>query len=235
MANSKALVWDQIGEREYETGVSNGVLYPYDSSAKDYGVGVAWNGLTAVNESPEGAEATDLYADDIKYLSLISAENFKGTIEAYTYPKEFAECDGSAAIMPGVYVGQQTRKSFGFCYRTSVGNDMVGTDYGYKLHLVYGCKASPSAKAYGTINDSPDATTFSWELNTTPVPAFTVNGVQYKPTATITIDTTKLDASVKSNLAKLEEYLYGSTTNDPKLPTPAQVYTLLTKGSLTAA
>lgn len=230
---SKALVWDQIGEREYETGVSKTVLYPYDTTEKSYGTGVAWSGVTAINESPEGAEATDMYADDIKYLSLMSAETFKCTIEAYTYPKEFEECDGSAEITDGVTVGQQNRKTFGLCYRTAVGNDTVGTDYGYKIHLVYGGKASPSEKDYSTVNDSPEASTFSWEVNTTPLPAFTVNGKTYKATATLTINTARLTETQKAKLPALETYLYGGENTDPKLPTPAEVYNLITTGSVT--
>lgn len=229
---SKALVWDQIGEREYETGVSKTVLYPYDSATKAYGNGVAWSGVTVVNESPEGAEATDMYADDIKYLSLMSAETFKCTIEAYTYPKEFEECDGSAEITDGVTVGQQNRKSFGLCYRTAVGNDTEGTDYGYKIHLVYGGKASPSEKDYSTVNDNPEASTFSWEVNTTPLPAFEVNGKKFKATATLTINTARMSEVQKSHLAALETYLYGGDTTDPKLPTPAEVYNLITTGKV---
>lgn len=229
---SKALVWDQVGEREYETGVSKGVLYVYNDASKSYGVGVAWNGLTAVNESPEGAEPTDLYADNSKYLSLMSAENYKATIEAYTYPTEFEECDGSKTIVPGVTVGQQNRKSFGYSYRTEVGNDVNGTDYGYKIHLVYGAKASPSEKAYSTVNDSPDATTFSWEISTTPVPGFTINGTTFKPTASLTIDTTKLDETAKGHLAALETYLYGGENTDPKILMPNEVYNMLKTGSV---
>lgn len=229
---SKALVWDQIGEREYETGVFKTVLYPYDSTTKDYGVGVAWSGVTAVNESPEGAEATDMYADDIKYLSLMSAETFKCTIEAYTYPKEFEECDGSAEITSGVTVGQQTRKTFGLCYRTAVGNDTEGTDYGYKIHLVYGGKASPSEKDYSTVNDSPEASTFSWEVNTTPLPAFKIDGKQFKATATLTVNTARMSEQQKTHLADLETYLYGGENTDPKLPTPVQVYNLINTGKV---
>ena len=194
------LVWDQTGERLYETGVKQGVLYPLDAAGK-YSKGVAWNGLTAVTESPSGAEATALYADDIKYLSLLSTEEFGATIEAYTYPDEFAECDGSAALADGVYIGQQKRKTFGLCYRTTLGNDVDNNDYGYKLHLIYGALASPSEKGYSTINDSPDAVTFSWEVTTTPV---NVSG--FKPTASITIDSTKTTAA---KLAALEKILYG--------------------------
>lgn len=227
---SKALVWDQIGEREYETGVSKTVLYPYNTTSKTYGTGVAWSGVTAINESPDGAEPTDMYADDIKYLSLMSAEIFKGTIEAYTYPKEFEECDGSAEIMDGVTVGQQNRKAFGLCYRTAVGNDTEGADHGYKIHLIYGGKASPASKDYSSVNDSPEASTFSWEINTTPLPAFTVNGKNFKATATLTINTTRLTESQKPHLAALETYLYGGENTDPQLPTPVEVFNLLSTG-----
>ena len=220
------LTWDKIGERYYETGVKMGVLYPVQSGGL-YNKGVAWNGLTAVTESPSGAEATALYADDIKYLNLLSNEEFGATIEAYTYPDEFAECDGSAALATGVMIGQQKRKTFGLCYRTAIGNDDEGSDYGYKLHLVYGCLASPSEKAYATINDSPEAITFSWEVTTTPV---SVTG--FKPTSQITIDSTKVDSS---KLASLEEILYGkdgdnSTGVDPRLPFPDEVASLFSEG-----
>lgn len=211
------LVWDQTGERLYETGVRNGVLYiPTDGV---YSKGVAWNGLTAVTESPSGAEATPLYADDIKYLNLMSAEEFGATIEAYTYPEEFAECDGSASLADGVYIGQQVRKTFGLSYRTVVGNDTEGADYGYKLHLIYGALAAPSEKAYATINDSPEAITFSWEVTTTPV---SVNG--FKPTASITIDSTKADAT---KLKALEAILYGSDSEEARLPLPDEIATLM--------
>lgn len=212
------LVWDQTGERFYETGVKNGVLYP-QATGGTYPKGVAWNGLTAVTESPSGAEATPLYADDIKYLTLMSAEEFGGTIEAFTYPEEFEECDGSAALATGVYIGQQARKAFGMCYRTVLGNDTESNDLGYKLHLVYGATAAPSEKAYSTINDSPEAVTFSWEFTTTPV---TVSG--FKPTATVTIDSTKVDAT---KLAALEAILYGSDDEEARLPLPDEVATLM--------
>ena len=212
------IVWDAIGEHTFETGVRNGVLYLKDAEGA-YNTGVAWNGLTSVSESPEGAEATDLYADDIKYLTLMSAENFKATIEAYTYPVEFEECDGSATIAKGVVIGQQPRKPFGLCYRTAIGNDTDGNEHGYKLHIVYGCQASPSEKQYSTINDSPDAVTFSWEVNTTPV---NVNGK--KPTATLTIDSTKAD---KTKLTALEAILYGSEQDEPRLPLPDEIVTLM--------
>ena len=213
--------WDKTGERLYETGVKNGVLYVQEGGA--YPKGVAWNGLTAVTESPSGAEATPLYADDIKYLNLLSAEEFGATIEAYTYPDEFAECDGSAALADGVMIGQQPRKAFGLCYRTTIGNDTNGNDYGYKLHIIYGALAAPSEKAYATINDSPEAITFSWEVTTTPV-----NVTGAKPTAYITIDSTKADPA---KLAALEDILYGKNGepgNEPRLPLPDEIKTLMT-------
>lgn len=221
------LVWDKTGEHFYETGVKNGVLYPMSANGT-YPKGVAWNGLTAITESPSGAEATALYADDIKYLNLMSNEEFGATVEAYTYPDEFAECDGSASLTEGVYIGQQARKTFGLCYRTTLGNDAKGNDYGYKLHIIYGAMASPSEKAYSTINDSPDAITFSWELSTTPVAV-----ANFKPTASLTIDSTKVDAA---KLTALEEILYGKdgtgedhTTGavDPRLPLPDEIATLM--------
>ena len=213
------IVWDAIGEHTFETGVRNGVLYLKDTEGA-YSNGVAWNGLTSVSESPEGAEATDLYADDIKYLTLMSAENFKATIEAYTYPVEFEECDGSATIANGVVIGQQSRKPFGLCYRTAIGNDTDGNEHGYKLHIVYGCQASPSEKQYSTINDSPEAITFSWEVNTTPV-----NVTGKKPTATLIIDSTKAD---KAKLTALEAILGGSESTEPRLPLPDEIATLMT-------
>ena len=225
------LVWDKTGEHYYETGVKNGVLYPMSTSGT-YPKGVAWNGLTAITESPSGAEATALYADDIKYLNLMSNEEFGATVEAYTYPDEFAECDGSASLTEGVYIGQQARKTFGLCYRTTLGNDSKGNDYGYKLHIIYGAMASPSEKAYSTINDSPDAITFSWELSTTPVAV-----ANFKPTASLTIDSTKVDPE---KLAKLEEILYGKDGSgedhstgavDPRLPLPDEIANLM-KGSV---
>ena len=213
--------WDKTGERLYETGVKNGVLYVQEGGA--YPKGVAWNGLTAVTESPSGAEATPLYADDIKYLNLLSTEEFGATIEAYTYPDEFAACDGSAALADGVMIGQQARKTFGLCYRTTIGNDTEGNDHGYKLHIIYGALAAPSEKAYATINDSPDAITFSWEVTTTPV-----NVTGAKPTASITIDSTKADPT---KLAALEDILYGKDGepgNEPRLPLPDEIKTLMT-------
>ena len=213
------LVWDKSGERLYETGVKQGVLYVQDTTGT-YPTGVAWNGLTAVTESPSGAEATALYADDIKYLNLVSAEELGGTIEAYMYPDEFAECDGSVALTPGMYIGQQDRKTFGLCYRTTLGNDTDSNKYGYKLHLIYGALAAPSEKAYATINDSPEAITFSWEFKTTPV-----NVTGHKPTASIVIDSTKVDAE---KLAALEKILYGDDTGDgPRLPLPDEVLSTL--------
>lgn len=219
------IVWDETGKRLYETGVEKGVLYPVDSEGT-YPLGVPWNGLVNVNESPSGAESSAQYADDIKYLNLISAEEFGATIEAFTYPEEFAECDGSAMVGSGVYVGQQGRKVFGFCYQTKIGNDTEGTDHGYKIHIVYGCQASPSEKAYGTINDSPEAITFSWEIKTTPV-----NVEGFKATALITIDSTKFtDTAAKAKLTALEAKLYGTENADPYLPLPAEVFSTLGVG-----
>lgn len=215
------LVWDQTGDRLYETGVKQGVLYPQVSGA--YPKGVAWNGLTAVTESPSGAEATALYADDIKYLNLMSNEEFGATIEAYTYPDEFAQCDGSAALADGVMIGQQKRTAFGLCYRTTLGNDTDGAEYGYKLHIIYNALAAPSEKAYATINDSPEAITFSWEVTTTPVE---VTG--YKPTACITIDSTKAD---ETKLAALEAVLYGSESEEARLPLPDEIAEMMGAGA----
>lgn len=220
------IVWDQTGERFYETGVEKGVLYPYSSSA--YASGVAWNGLTAVTESPSGSEPTALYADNIKYLNLMSNEEFGATIEAYTYPDEFAACDGSASIATGVVIGQQKRSTFGLSYVTKLGNDTDGADYGYKIHLIYGALASPSEKSYATVNDSPEAITFSWEVSTTPVE---VPG--FKPTASVTIDSTKVKAA---ELAALEAILYGVNASadpvvaatEPRLPLPAELTTIFT-------
>ena len=219
------LAWDEDTKRLYETGTRNGVLYPM-STAGTYEDGVAWNGLTAVTESPSGAEETALYADDVKYLSLRSKEEFGGTIEAYTYPDEFAECDGSVELANGLVTGQQPRKAFGFCYRTVLGNDTSLDSYGYKLHLIYGATASPSEKAYATINDSPEAITFSWEFSCTPIQ---VNGVE-KPVYQMTIDSTKADAT---KLAALEQILYGTPAEgqtaaiDARLPLPAEVISTL--------
>lgn len=212
------LVWDKTGERLYETGVKQGVLYVQDAQGA-YPKGVAWNGLTTVTESPSGAEATPLYADDIKYLNLMSTEELGGTIEAYTYPDEWAECDGSAAIATGVYIGQQPRKTFGMCYRTTLGNDVENNAYGYKLHLIYGALAAPSEKAYATINDSPEAITFSWEFSTTPV-----NVEGFKPAANIVIDSTKV---APEKLAALETVLYGDAETEARLPLPDEVVQIL--------
>lgn len=220
------LVWDKTGERFYETGVKQGVLYIPTEGV--YSKGVAWNGLTAVTESPSGAEATALYADDIKYLNLLSTEEFGATIEAYTYPDEFAACDGSAELTKGVTIGQQKRSTFGLCYKTTIGNDTDGNDHGYKLHIIYGALATPSEKAYSTINDSPDAVTFSWEITTTPV-----NVAGQKPTASLVIDSTKAD---KTKLEALEAILYGKDPTsqeahdgvEPRLPLPDEIKTLMT-------
>ena len=226
------LVWDAVGQRLYETGTRMGVLYPQDASGS-YPEGVAWNGLTAVSESPSGAESNPLYADDIKYLDLRSKEEFGATIEAYTYPDEFAVCDGSAAITDGVMIGQQARQPFGLCYRTVLGNDTQKENYGYKLHLIYGCTASPSEKSYQTMNDSPEAITFSWEVTTTPV---AVTG--HQPTASLVIDATKFkgDQTKQGYLTALENILYGtdaegtSEGTTARLPLPDEVLKILTTG-----
>lgn len=220
-----ALKWDQTGERLYETGVKKGVLYPQEENGT-YPLGVAWNGLTAVTESPSGAEATPLYADDIKYLNLLSTEEFAATVEAYMYPDEFKKCNGELEIADGVTIGQQKRKAFGMCYRTVLGNDVDNDEYGYKLHIIYGALAAPSEKAYSTVNDSPEPTTMSWELSTTPV---SVTGG--KPTASITIDSTKADPA---KLAALELILYGKdgASDDgvaPRLPLPDEIAELMKK------
>ena len=216
------IVWDQVGERLYETGVDHGVLYPYNTTTKKYDNGVAWTGLTGVTESPSGAEATPLYADNIKYLNLRSTEEFGATVECYTYPEEFETLDGSKALSKGVSIGQQSRGTFGLSYRTKVGNDTEFDDHGYKLHLIYGASASPSERAYQTINDSPEAITFSYELTTTPVE---VTGA--KPTALLTIDSTKVDAA---KLTTLEGILYGSEENAPRLPLPDEIATIFAEG-----
>ena len=214
------ITWDETGKRFYETGVDHGVLYPISGDGK-YTPGVAWNGLTALTETPEGAEIEDLYADNIKYLSLLSAETFGGTIEAYTYPDEFMECDGSKELAAGVVAYQQTRKTVGLCYRTVLGNDVDGNDKGYKLHLIYGCKASVTERAYSTINDSPEAITFSWEFKSTPV---TVSKAGFKPTSCIIIDSTKV---AKEKMTLLENKLYGSTSVEPELPLPDEVLSII--------
>ena len=213
------LKWDNPGERYYETGVKNCILYVQDAEG-NYPKGVAWNGITAITESPSGAESEPLYADDTKYLNLISNEEFGATIEAYTYPDEFAECDGTAELAKGIKLGQQPRKQFGLCYLTTLGNDLKKNDYGYKLHLVYGCTAAPSEKGYATINDSPEAITFSWEVSTTPVD---VPG--FKPTAHIEIDSTKVKPE---DLAKIKAKLWGSATEEATLPLPNEIKTLIT-------
>lgn len=212
------IVWDQIGERFYETGVKNGVLYVQNEEG-NYENGVAWNGLTAVTESPSGAEATALYADDIKYVNLMSAEEFGATIEAYTYPDEFEACDGSASLVAGITIGQQPRKAFGLCYKTVVGNDVQGNALGFKIHLIYGAKAAPSERAFQTINDSPEAITFSWELTTTPV-----NVAGFQPTANLVIDSTKVAPEA---LAKIEAKLFGSDEEEPTLLLPDEVVALI--------
>lgn len=221
------LEWDKVGERMYETGVDHGVLYPQVGGI--YPEGVAWNGLTSVSESPSGAESTNLYADNMKYLTIKSAEEFGATIECYTYPPEWKKCDGSAELAKGVSIGQQNRQNFGFCYRTKKGNDTEGEDFGYILHLIYGCSASPSEKSYETISDSPDAITFSYEITTTPI-----NVEGYKPTATVTVDSTEVDAD---KLKALEDILYGTngdgdetTATNPRLPLPEEIRTLFAAG-----
>ena len=229
--------WDTIGDRYYENGVDHGVLYPVDSNGA-YTNGVAWNGLTSVSESPSGADANKLWADNMNYLTLYGVEEFGASIEAYTYPDEFAECDGSRELLPGVSIGQQNRKGFGLCYRTKVGNDTVGNDLAYKLHLIYGCRASPSDRSYGTINDSPDAISFSWTITTTPV-IVTIgtgdNAVTYQPTASLIVDSRDFTTeALKTKLKALENVLYGTnpttgTTGgtNPRLPLPAEVVSLL--------
>ena len=210
------LEWDKVGEKLFEAGVEKGVLFPYGTNG--YETGVAWNGLTAVNENPSGAESTPFYADNIKYLNLVSTEDFAAGIEALTYPEEFEECDGTKEIAPGVMIGQQKRKSFGFSYVSKVGNDVDGIDHGYKLHIVYGCMASPTDRGRSTINENPDVLTFSWDVSTTPVE---VPG--YKPTAHVIIDSTKVDAA---KLAALEDILYGTASTQSRLPMPAEISTL---------
>lgn len=212
------LAWNQIGTKTYETGVDRGVLYVRGADGT-YPEGVAWQGVTNISESPSGAEPTPLYADNIKYLNLMSVEELGATIEAYTYPDEFAVCDGSAELSKGISIGQQSRETFGLCYRTVLGNDTVGNEYGYKIHIIYGALASPSEKGYETINDSPDAITFSWELTTTPVE---VSG--FKPTASVTIDSTKCDAA---KIAELEEILYGKGETEARLPLPDEIITII--------
>lgn len=221
------ILWDQIGEKTYETGVDHGVLYPQKDGA--YPMGYAWNGLTTVTESPSGAEDTPLYADNIKYLNLKSAEEYGCTIECYTYPDEWAQCNGEAELVSGVMLGQQKRNTFGLCYRTKIGNDTEGEDHGYKLHLVYNASASPSEKSYSTINDSPEAITFSYEVSTTPVviESKDAEGNSFKPVASITVDSTKID---KATLKKLEDVLYGTEDVEPRLPLPDELPVILAAG-----
>lgn len=214
---TKRLSWDEEGQRRYETGVRMGVLYVKDNGK--YGTGVAWNGLTSVNESPSGAEPTALYADDIKYLNILSAEEYAATIEAYAYPDEFAECNGASELVKGVTVGQQKRKQFGFCYRTIIGNDTENDSYGYKLHIVYGCQAAPTEVSHSSVNDSPDPATMSWSISTTPV-----NVTGLKPTATVEIDSTQVEAS---KLKAIEDVLYGTESNEPRLPLPDEIKTII--------
>ena len=216
MGSFAPLVWDETGKKLFETGVSNVALYPQDTTGV-YGTGVAWNGVTNISESPSGAEATTLWANNGKYLNLYSVEEYASSIEAYTYPDEFAECDGSAEIAKGVSIGQQTRKSFGLAYKTLIGSDTDGNDHGYKLHLVYGCKAAPSERSHATVNDSPEALSFSWEISTTPV---SVTG--HKPTASVEIDSTQVDPA---KLAAFEKILFGSDTAAASLPLPDEVAT----------
>lgn len=212
------LVWNEAGKRLYETGVDRGVLYVSDGNG-GYQKGVVWNGLVSVNESPSGAEATPLYAGNVKYVELMSNEEFGASIEAYTYPEEFEQCDGSAELADGITIGQQPRKSFGLCYRTKIGNDTAGDEHGYKIHLIYGAKAAPTEKSYTTINDSPEAITFSWEITTTPIEV-----AGHKPTATLTIDSTKV---TPTTLTAIETKLYGDTSGEPTLPTPAEILALI--------
>ena len=212
------LIWDEVGQRFFETGVKNGVLYVQEDNGS-YKNGVVWNGLTAVTESPSGAEETPLYADDVKYLTLRSAEEFGATVEAYTYPEEFEQCDGSATIANGVTIGQQARRAIGLCYRTSVGNDIQGQNFSYKLHLIYGCTVAPSEKSYSTINDNPEAITFSWELSTVPVP---VDG--FSPTASLVIDASKVD---EGKMQQLEDALFGDEENEAKLLLPNEIMEML--------
>jgi hypothetical protein len=226
------LAWDKVGERRYETGVDRGVLF-IPNNLGSYVNGYAWNGLTSVTESPSGAESNKQYADNQVYLNLVSAEEFGGTIEAFTYPSQFEQCDGTATPTAGVAVGQQARKSFGLAYRTRVGNDLSGVDYGYKIHLIYNCLAAPTEKAFATINDSPEAITFSWELSTTPVDPETngTDGKPLRPTAQLTIDSTKVDATA---LANLENLIYGTAGTDPSLPTPKAVLAMFAGTTLEA-
>lgn len=222
------VVWDAAGEKRYEAGVDHAVYYPLNEKG-EYTPGVAWNGITSISETPEGAEPESSYADNIKYLTMISAEELNGTIEAYTYPEEFAKANGEVELLPGVHIGQQSRSIFGLSYRTKVGDDIKGQDAGYKLHLLYGAQCSPSERSYETLNDSPEAITFSWEFSTTPV-----NVTDHNPTSILTIDTTKLSEQQRTNLLKLEDILYGKDgegdENDPRLPLPDEVAEILSTG-----
>jgi hypothetical protein len=217
-----ALLWDLVGQRTFETGVDHGILYLPDANG-NYVTGIAWNGLVTLTESPSGAESNPQYADNIKYLNLVSAESFAGTIEAFTYPIEFSQCDGTAVVNGGISIGQQARKLFGMAYRTRIGNDLLNDAYGYKWHLVYGALVAPSERAYSTVNDSPEPITFSWEFSTTPVAVGTIAGTTYAPTATLTIDSTKVGAA---GLAALENLLVGTSGTSPQLPQPADVIAL---------
>lgn len=221
-----ALTWDGSGKRFFETGIDHGVLYPRDSTTGTYPLGVAWNGLTTVTEKPSGAEASAQYADNIKYLNLFSAEEISGTIEAFTFPDEFSACDGTASPVKGLTIAQQTRQQFGLVYRTLLGNDIEGQDFGYKLHLIYGAQASPSEKAYATVNDSPSPISFSWDFSTTPISP----GSSLKPTALLVVDSTVVDPT---RLTALEKALFGAseTTDKPRLPLPSEVITILTGGA----
>jgi hypothetical protein len=222
--------WDVVGQRFFETGVDRGMLYLPDPNTGIYDSGFAWSGLTTVTESPSGAEPNPQYADNIKYVNLQSYEEYGGSIEAFTYPEEFAQCDGSAAIEAGVYLGQQTRQMFGFSWRSRLGNDLKGPDYGYKLHLVYGALATPSEKAHATLNDSPEATALSWDFTTTPVDVGTINSVEYKPSAYMCIESPKVSSA---DLSDLEDFLYGTVGTDPSLPLPAAVYAIFAGGLTT--
>lgn len=217
------LTWDEVGEKLYETGVKKTVLYPFNTTNNSYDIGYAWNGVSAINESPEGAEANPIYADDIKYLNLYSAEELNASIEAYMSPEEFDECDGSAELTTGVKIGQQNRKTFGLCYRTTLGNDTLGNEYGYKLHILYGCKASPSERSYQTINDSPEAISFSWNISTTPV-----NVTGHNPTSVVTIDSTDFNTpALAAKLQALEDVLYGTANTTARLPLPDEIKSIL--------
>lgn len=220
---SKRITWDDIGKKTYETGVKKGVLYKTDSTGA-YTKGVAWNGLSSVDENPTGAESTEIYADDIKYLDIIGVEKFEATIGAYSYPDEFGECDGSKELLPGIFIGQQNRVPFAFSYVTTYGNDVKLNEYGYKLHIIYGAKATPSQKTYNSINENPDAINFSWSIKSTPVPVTVkVDEQELKPTSCIVLDSTKVSKDI---MKKIEDILYGTEDTDPKLPLPDEIFTL---------